>query len=131
MKYEWTVAMSTGIEDIDNEHKTLILWVNRLTDAVEHGKAEAEVTHILSFLGTYARRHFAHEEECFLKHACPAAEANRRAHEEFAVHFTKLRDDCVSHGVTPARVAQLQQALGNWLANHIMKVDTALLPCVK
>ena len=131
MKYEWSSAMSTGVEDIDNEHKTLILWVNRLTEAAEKGKAEAEVQQILSFLGTYARRHFTHEEECFLKYACPAGEANRKAHEEFAVHFTKLKDDCLTNGVTPAKVTHLQQALGSWLANHIMKVDTALLPCVK
>lgn len=131
MRYEWTDAMSTGVEELDNQHKTIILWINRLSEAAERGKAEAEVPQILSFLGTYARRHFAHEEECFLKHRCASAEANRKAHEEFVGHFIQLKDDCLTNGVTPARVAHLQQALGSWLANHIMKVDTALLPCVK
>jgi hemerythrin len=131
MRYEWDESMSTGVEDLDNEHRTLIQWVNRLSDAVEAGTAEAEVPKILAFLGTYAARHFAHEEECMVRFRCPAGEANRKAHEQFNVQFTVLKNECLKDGVTPERVAKLQGALGSWLAEHIMKVDVALRPCVR
>lgn len=131
MKYEWTAEMSTGVEEIDAEHRTLIAWVNRLSEANTAGKGENEVAQILSFLGTYATRHFAHEEECFTKYQCPHAAANKKAHEDFVAHFTRVKADCDAKGVSPARAAELQQSLGSWLANHIVKVDTSLRPCVK
>ncbi len=131
MRYEWTEAMSTGVESLDEEHRTLLQWINRLAEADAKGQAELEVPEILSFLRTYARRHFAHEEDCFNRHRCPMAEANKEAHRQFTETFTRLWEDSMSKPITADTVAHLQEALGTWLANHIMKVDTALKPCVK
>lgn len=131
MKYEWTASMATGDAEIDAAHRTMIDAINRLDDAVARGTQAAEVPGILSFLESYAWRHFSHEEECFRRHQCPAAEANQRAHADFVERFTRLRDDLMRDGVTPERVTTLQAALGDWLVNHIAKVDTSLLPCMK
>lgn len=128
MNYEWTEAMASGDAEIDAAHRTLFQTINRLGDAVARGTEAAEVPGILSFIEAYAWRHFSHEEGCFLRHRCPTAEANQRAHTAFVERFTHLRDDLTRHGVTPERVTTLQQALGDWLVNHIMRVDTALLP---
>lgn len=131
MKYEWTASMASGDAEIDAAHRTMIDTINRLDDAVARGAEVAEVPGILSFLEAYAWRHFSHEEGCFMRHQCPAAEANQRAHADFVERFTRLRDDLMRDGVTPERVTTLQAALGDWLVNHIAKVDTTLLPCIK
>ncbi len=131
MKYEWTSRMASGDAEIDAAHRTLIDTINRLDDAVARGTEAAEVPGILSFLEAYAWRHFSHEEECFMRHQCPAAGANQRAHAGFVERFTSLRDDLMRDGITPERVTTLQQALGDWLVNHITKVDTTLLRSMK
>lgn len=131
MKYEWTASMASGDAEIDAAHRTMIDTINRLDDAVARGTEQAEVPGILSFLEVYAWRHFSHEEACFLRHQCPAAEANQRAHAGFVERFTRLRDALMRDGITPGRVRALQEALGDWLVNHIAKVDTTLLPCIK
>lgn len=128
MAYEWTEAMSTGVEELDNEHRTLIAWVNRLADATASGRAESELMRVLAFLGTYAKRHFTHEEGCFLSRGCPHAAANRKAHEEFVAQFTRIKADCEAHGVSEAKALELQRFLGDWLADHILKIDTTLKP---
>jgi hemerythrin len=131
MAYVWTEAMATGVEALDNEHRTLIAWVNRLADATAAGRAEGELMRVLAFLGTYAKQHFAHEESCFLSHRCPHGTANRRAHEEFVARFTRIKADCEAHGVSEAKALELQAFLGDWLVSHILRVDASLKPFVR
>jgi len=127
----WDESMSTGVAELDDAHKTLILWVNKLSDAMKSGKGKEEVMSILDFLGNYAQKHFSSEEACMHANRCPTALANKKAHGEFLAYFTKMRGDCETNGVTVSKVLELQGALGNWLRNHIMKIDVALRPCVK
>ncbi len=131
MHYEWTEAMATGVEETDNEHRTLIAWINELTEANARGTGEHEVMRILTFLGFYASKHFAHEEGCFARHRCPHAAGNRRAHEQFTATVNQMKLDCEAHGVTAMKAVELQRALGDWLQSHLLRVDTALKPCVK
>jgi hemerythrin len=131
MKHEWTEAMSTGDAALDDEHRILIAWINRLSDANAEGRFELEVRRILDFLGAYAARHFSHEEACFARHQCPHAAANRKAHEEFVVRFAEIKAECDARGVTEARALDLHRWLGGWLSNHILKTDTALRACVE
>jgi len=130
MAYAWDESMSTGVEELDDAHQTLILWVNKLSDAMMQGKGNAEVLRILDFLGNYAARHFTAEEHCMNAFRCPTAQANKRAHTDFLAYFTKMKTECEVNGVNTVKVLELQQALGNWLRNHIMKIDVALKPCV-
>ena len=127
----WNEAMSTGIAEVDEHHKTLILWVNKLSDAMKAGKGNEEALRILDFLGGYATMHFSCEEDCMTRYNCPTAAANKKAHEAFLTLFTGMRADVVKNGVTTEKLIALHTALGDWLKNHIMKVDAALLACVK
>lgn len=130
MAYIWDDSLATGIDEVDEAHKTLFLWVNQLSDAMKQGRGSGEVLALLDKLGNYAARHFRHEEGCMNEWRCPSAQANKKAHAEFVAHFTNLQNECKTKGVTTARVLELQQALGAWLRNHIMKVDLSLRECV-
>jgi hemerythrin len=130
MAFTWDESMSTGVQELDDAHKTIFLWVNKLSDAMKQGKGNDEVLRILDFLGNYSARHFASEEGCMHRHSCPTALANKKAHADFLAYFGKLQEECKTKGVTTSKVLELQQALGNWLRNHIMKIDVALRPCV-
>lgn len=131
MALQWNDLMTTGVKEVDEAHKTLILWINKLNDAMKSGKAKDEVLNIINFLGTYATKHFAHEEGCMHQYQCPSAAANKKAHADFLVYFTKMKTDIEKNGVTTMTVVDLQNALSDWLKNHIMKIDTKLLPCLK
>jgi len=130
MALQWDDAMTTGVADVDDAHRTLILWINKLSDAMRSGQAKPEVLRILTFLGDYAHKHFSSEESCMHRLKCPTAQANRHAHAEFLQYFGAMKAEVEAKGVTSVTVIELQAALGNWLRNHIMKVDTALLACV-
>jgi len=127
----WDDSMTTGVEELDDAHKKLFLWVNKLSDAMKAGKGSDEVMRILDFLGNYATAHFSSEEGCMNRYKCPTALANKKAHGEFLAYFTKMKTECQANGVTTVKVLELQKALSNWLKNHIMKIDVALVSCVK
>ena len=129
-QFEWNDAMTTGLDEIDEAHKTLIAGINALSDAMQTGQSKDSVLRTLRYLGEYAKQHFAHEEGCMNAHRCPMAHANKRAHAEFLEFFTQMQVEVEMHGVTAVTVVALQDALGNWLRQHIMRVDTGLLACV-
>ena len=131
MQYEWTDAMATGVESLDDEHRTLISWINRLSDANDASTGPDELRRVLAFLEVYSARHFAHEEGCFARHRCTHAEANERAHRVFSAKIAQCRAECDAHGITQRRAIELQQMLGDWLRDHILGVDTNLRPCMK
>ena len=130
MALQWDDTMTTGVAEVDEAHRTLIAWINKLADAMKLGQAKPEVLRILNFLGDYATKHFASEESCMHRYSCPTALANKHAHAEFLTYFTKMKKDVETSGATSVTVLDLQNALGDWLKNHIMKVDMGLLACV-
>jgi hemerythrin len=131
MALEWNDGMATGVKEVDDAHKILIMWINKLNEAMKSGNGRQEVQKVLDFLGSYAVKHFSHEENCMHQYKCPAGLANKKAHDEFLVYFTKMKKAFETNGATVSSVIELSNALSDWLKNHIMKIDTKLAPCVK
>jgi hemerythrin len=127
---QWDESMATGIDTVDAQHKQLIAWLNDLLNAISQGRARSEIQGLLDRLGTYAATHFGHEEECMVRYKCPVAEQNLRAHNDFVVTFTALRDEFDRDGASAHLVVKVENELLRWLATHIKRTDTQLLPCV-
>jgi hemerythrin len=128
---QWDQSLATGIDSIDAQHKQLIAWLNDLLVAISQGRARPEIEGLLDQLGTYAATHFGHEEGCMARYKCPAAEENVRAHNEFVITFTGLRDEYDRDGATANLVMRVEVELLRWLTTHIKRTDTQLLPCVQ
>ncbi len=131
MLIQWNSSMETGVKEVDDAHKTLILWINKLNDAMKSGSGKQEVLNVLNFLERYAAEHFLHEESCMDKHKCPVAQANKRAHAEFFSYFSQVKSTVEKEKVTTVMVLEIHNALSDWLRNHILKIDTHLRSCVK
>ena len=65
------------------------------------------------------------------EYRCPAAAANKEAHAEFIALFGSFYERWQGASMDPDLVQSTYAELGKWIANHIMSVDTALLPCVR
>jgi hemerythrin-like metal-binding protein len=131
MALQWLETMSTGVKEVDDAHKILIEWINKLQDAMKEGKGRQEVLGILDFLAYYAEQHFTHEEHCMNKYKCPAAKQNRKEHGEFLLYVIQMREKAAKEGVTWVSVMEINHRLSDWLITHIMKVDIHLIHCSK
>jgi hemerythrin len=123
----WDAAkMTTGVESVDCQHRELIRHINNLHAACIAGTAKEELITMVQFLGEYAQEHFAHEEGLMQEHRCPMRGQNKAAHAQFLKDYGKLAELVQREGASTTLVIQLKEMLGNWLKNHICKVDTSL-----
>lgn len=118
--------MSTGIAEIDDQHKELIRMLNELSDSMRSGKGKDEIERILRFAGKYAQEHFECEERYFEEYQCAALPENKAGHAHFVARFAELMDDFQAQGGSFALVMKIYNELSNWLIQHILGVDTKL-----
>jgi hemerythrin len=127
----WDITMTTGVPQVDNEHKELFRQVANLGQAMQEGKGRDEIGKILNFVGDYVVSHFAHEEKFMADYRCPVAEANKTAHNQFIAKFKDLLRRFESAGATSGMTLEINDTLKNWLVQHIRQIDTQLLACTK
>jgi hemerythrin len=132
---QWDESMTTGIAHIDAQHKEIIKKYNQFSQALARGigasREREEAGKILDYLQFYAAWHFEREEECFDQYKCPAAKANKNAHTEFLKRFGDFYEYWHTEGMDSSLVKNTFQELGEWIATHIMRLDTQIYPCVK
>jgi hemerythrin len=127
----WDDSMTTGLPNIDRQHKEIINKYNEFSEAMAGQEGRAKAGEILDFLQFYAVWHFEKEEKCFEQYKCPAAEANKQAHAEFIDKFGQFYEQWQESVMDTELMQKTYVELGNWIENHILRVDTQLLPCVK
>ena len=131
MLIEWTDKYSTGVEEIDNQHKEIIKQLNRLHDAITSGLGKEVINDIISFAGAYATKHFKYEESCMDKYQCPVAKQNKDAHQKFIERFGQIQKQLSASNVETSTVLEVYRELRDWIHSHILKIDTNLRSCAR
>jgi hemerythrin-like metal-binding protein len=127
MNIKWDPAkMATGVPDVDAQHQEWIRRYNEFDDAVCHGHGLEAVKSTLDFFVSYADTHFKLEEARMAERNCPAAEANRVAHEEMRAILAGFKGYVKQQGVSMIEVAALRMRMEEWLIKHILTIDLQL-----
>jgi hemerythrin len=127
MAIVWTSDLSTGIEVIDNQHKRIVHYINRLETAIEQQDVNS-VGLVLDDLADYCLSHFAFEENLQESVGYKLAKPHKSIHEMFVKRLAKYQEK-FNAGEDVAR--QLHDMLGTWLLHHIKRDDMAYVPDVK
>lgn len=130
MTLVWDRSMTTGVMRVDLQHQELIRKVNGLLAAMRSGKGAEEISKLLGFLGEYVIKHFSDEEAEFERLKCPAAMANRIAHQQFIRRFQEYQKRFEKEGPTPTLILDMQKNLADWVVRHIKETDTKLAASV-
>lgn len=126
----WDDSMTTGVPEIDVQHKELLTRFNELVEALSIGKGREETGKMLDYLQFYAQWHFGREERCMDEYHCPVAAANREAHRQFLEKFGQLYQQYQDAGVNPQVMHDTFAELEAWIIKHIKRVDTQLAACI-
>jgi hemerythrin len=121
--FEWSDAMSVGIAEIDDQHKTLIGILNRLFVSVVQRDSDDLIVEILDALVDYTKTHFELEERLMLDSGYDSTEfaEHRRAHLAF-IH--KVGETATKNLVEGKSVSfELINFLKHWLRDHILLAD--------
>lgn len=126
MALQWTDALLTGVDQIDNQHKELFKRINSLFDACQQGKGKDEVMNVLKFLEDYIITHFSAEEKMQQEHSYPDYPSHKALHEQFKNEFYKFKKGLEQEGVTLSAVILTNRLLSSWWTEHIGKIDKTL-----
>jgi len=123
----WNERFSIGIDIIDEHHRYLIYWANRVHTAIEQNAATPEVAKALFALEQYTRIHFRAEERLIaaLGRSPSELESHQAGHREFEDKLCELRLE-IAHNPFIAGVEMLDYLRG-WLIDHILKSDRKIL----
>lgn len=123
---EWTKDLSTGSEQIDNQHKELFKRINALLSALDSGTADKELPGLIAFLEEYVVVHFTDEENLMLSLNYPGTRAHKAQHQLFIRRFTALKESIAQEGILESTIVTARDLLITWLKTHIMIIDKDL-----
>lgn len=117
---EWSDQYSTGIHEIDTDHKELVTLANRCIDASNSGEQRKEIRLILDELLNYTKFHFQ-REECVMK-ACgyPDLTKHQQLHQKLT---NEVQEKVMKFGLRKLTAKSLLEFFVNWLTVHIKGED--------
>jgi hemerythrin-like metal-binding protein len=123
--FEWTEEWSVGVDTIDAQHRELFAAINTLLR--EEGKTPSrDLAQVLDYLENYVSNHFGLEETYMRRLSYPEFPSHKGEHVAFINDFYDLRDEYDNNGASPELADKMGRYMGDWLVNHIGKVDKAL-----
>ncbi len=123
---EWSENYSTGVPELDAQHRYLFAITTDLERALERDEGEAAYAIFLRSLADHVQLHFGTEEACMRRHACPVWQLNQSAHEMFSAAIRRTEERHAIAGYTPEDAQALLSLVHRWLEHHIARVDVQL-----
>jgi len=119
----FTNDLRINIEAIDEQHKTLIDYINNLMAMGSRAVNKSDIEKSLQFIGNYAIKHFSDEEALQKKNKYPQYEQHRMHHIEFVESYQKLVENYKKMGASTDIMLQLNRTVIAWVSNHIQVED--------
>ncbi|MBF0302048.1 MAG: bacteriohemerythrin [Desulfamplus sp.] len=125
----WGPKLTTGIEQIDVQHKELVRMVNELHKAMKLKTGIQQSGAILDSLAQYTVYHFEHEEKLFKQYQYQEYDEHKKIHENLVSTVVAFQKDFKSGKASLS--VDLMNFLTQWLKDHIMKCDMKYVPFFK
>jgi hemerythrin len=127
----WKTGYSTGVPELDEQHRHVFSILNELEDLISRGIYDSPgLDAQLKRLGSHITRHFSTEEGCMERANCPMAMKNKQEHEQFLNMFVDFSSR-FSKEKTLSVLAEFHESAENWIHEHVAFVDIHLRSCVK
>jgi len=130
MALKWNDSYGTGELQVDNQHKKLFEYIDKLEVQLNKGVTEKDCKDLLDFLGLFVRSHFCYEEICMRKYKCEAAATNKDEHTKLLDAYKGFLDRYEREGYSEDLVRQIHRTAEAWIVNHILKVDINMKECI-
>lgn len=125
-RIEWDDALATGIATVDMQHQKLVVFLQKLDEALRGTLTDEQIyTSILDMM-EYASVHFATEEKLMAPHGerMPSHEEHLRQHKEFMQLTLEMMDRFRLEGKSLGR--ELCTFVGSWIVTHIKVMDKSM-----
>ena len=122
MKFiEWNENLRVNIEEIDNQHRNIIKFIDILHEKLRKGEGITVIKPTLNLLIEYIINHFSTEEKWMKKHEYPEFQQHYDEHQKYIASIKSLI--IKSEKGTPLLARNLLLSLGGWYREHITEYD--------
>jgi hemerythrin len=122
----WTPDYAVHVQQIDEQHRELFRRFNDLLEAMWNGKGKEAVTDSLLFLGEYTVSHFKGEELLMMQYDYPHYRTHKGIHDGFVQEVKEFTAECANQDLETGVVVGVAVKLGDWLQDHIKRMDVQL-----
>lgn len=128
MPFKWEASFSTGISEIDDQHKLFIKLINQLVDSIEHNDPVEKVELRFEKLINYTAFHFGTEEDYMYSFKYADYEEHKIKHNAIFQKIIKCQKNFVESkradsGQDRKPLVELTKFLYEWLREHMAIVD--------
>jgi len=124
----WGPSYMLGIDAIDEQHKKLVVLVNKLDKARRSGENLKNLIAIFDELVSYTAGHFSDEEAWQAKGNYPDLEEHKVLHGKLVKRVLAYGEELKSGKL---QASELMRFLSDWLVTHIQGSDSKYVPYVK
>ena len=118
---KWTDKYTLGIQEIDNQHKGLVVIINELFTYMSEGKAKEKMEDVFDHLTEYTKKNFSAEELMLYRYAYKDIEEHKVEHKKFIEKLEAFKKDFNNSKITIS--LEVLNFLKDWLLNHILISD--------
>ncbi len=118
---EWQESYSVGVQAMDDDHKRLLILLNKFQTAYEYHTGDEFEREALNELVDYTKTHLEREEKLMEENGYPDLEAHKQEHREMIARVEQFLTLYADKG--HAVLGEVSQYLRDWLINHINGTD--------
>ena len=119
----FTPDLSTGIKDIDDQHRLFFMVANRVLTSDELDTNPKFAAGLIGFLGRYAHLHFSSEEQAMREAGYPDLARHTVLHRHFQNDAAEIHAAVAAGGLDRRQRARLHILVQDWLTQHIRTTD--------
>lgn len=129
----WKDSYLIGVDQIDQQHKQLVLTLQDLLDCLhceDDDEARTRCKQTMAFMKSYAVVHFSAEEMYQETIGYPDRAAHKKLHDDFAVQLREYEFELMRENYSREATRRLSEILTRWWIWHIVKEDHKMIEYV-
>jgi len=131
MAIAWDETFVLGIDEIDEQHRSIVEHFTKLSEAVQDGSAKEILAEMATFLVEYAQLHFETEERYMQKYDYPRIDEQRREHSDFTCDARELQRKINEEGASREMAVALTGKMVRWVIQHVRNHDRDMVAFVR
>lgn len=131
MIVKWSEELELGVQNIDDEHKTIVEEFEKLYALMRGGSGHDFYNLVIEFLEEYIETHLVHEEAYQAEIEYDKIEEHKKLHEAFRERVIQLREDHKMKKITDGDLLELNMVMQKWFVQHIKVEDRKIADFVK
>ncbi len=117
--FEWNHDYIINIEEIDNDHRSIIEKYEVLYNLMKDGKGHEYYEELLNYLDEYVNTHFVHEQKLHEEVNYDLSEEHHIIHDEFKNSLSRIVEASKINQPSDVDLIKINLFIKNWWIHHI------------